>query len=347
MMNKDFRVGIVDYEIYTPEKKITAEELSMEVNIPPKILREKMGINSKYIGGPEDHPGMMATKASKALLEKTKINPNEIDMILYAGETYAEYVCWTVGIKIQNEIGADNAYAWDLSFRCAGTPLALKVAKDMMYADEGLQTVLVAGGNANSYLVDYKDPAQSFMFNMAPGGFALILKRDHDENELLGSGIITDHVFADDVIGKNGGTLHPITTEMLSDPEKAERSKLIQLPDPDEMKKRLGARSLPGFTGAVRKALKASNLNETDIDFIGITHVNPKAHYAILADLGIDKEKNHYLADDGHVGHVDQLLALNYGLEQGKVKDGSIVAFLGAGTGYAFTSSIIRWGKVK
>lgn len=346
-MNKDFHVGILDYEIYLPEQMITAEELSEQVNIPARILRDKMGINKKHVGGPEDHPGIMATKASKALLEKTKINPKEIDMILYAGETYSEYICWTVGIKIQNEIGADNAYAWDLSYRCAATPLALKVAKDMMYADDTLNTVLIAGGNANAYLIDYKDPNQSFMFNMCPGGFALILKRNHFENELLGSGIISDHVFCDDVKGKYGGTIHPITEEIASDPEMLRKAKLIDLPDPEGMKKRLGERSLVDFTGAVRKSLKASNLNERDIEFIGISHIGPRAHYAIMADLGIDKEKTEYLSDDGHCGHVDQFLALDYGIKNGKVKDGTVCALLGAGTGYAFACSMVRWGKIE
>lgn len=344
-MDKNFRVGILDYSIYLPEKTITAEELSKEVGIKPEILREKMGINRKYVGGPEDHAGMMATKATKSLLEKSKINPKEIDMILYAGETYAEYVCWTVAVKIQNEIGADNAYAWDLSFRCAGTPLALKVARDMMYADETLDTVLIAGGNTNAYLIDYKDPLQSFMFDMSPAGFAIILKRDHMENELLGSGIITEHVFCDDVIGKYGGTLNPITDEIAKDPEKLRQARLISLSDPEGMKKRLAEKSLPAFTGAVRKALKASRLNERDIDFIGINHINPRAHYAIMAELGIDKEKTVYLSDDGHCGHADQLLALRHGLDQGKIKDGTVVALLGAGTGYGFACSLVRWGK--
>ncbi|WP_192929775.1 3-oxoacyl-ACP synthase [Alkaliphilus serpentinus] len=344
-MKKGFHVGILNYSIYLPEKTITAEELSELVGIKPEILRDKMGINRKHVGGPEDHPGIMATKAAKDLLKKTKVDPKEIDMILYAGETYSEYVCWTVAIKIQNEIGADRAYAWDLSFRCAGTPLALKVAKDMMYADESLKTVLVAGGNANAYLIDYKDPLQSFMFDMSPGGFALILKSDYSENEILGTGIITDHVFCDDVIGKYGGTLNPITEEIAKDPEELRKAKLISLSDPEGMKLRLAERSLPDFTGAVALALKASNLTAADIDFIGITHINPKAHYAIMAELGIDKEKTVYLSDDGHCGHVDQLLALDYGIKQGKVKDGDICALLGAGTGYAFACSIIRRGK--
>ena len=253
-MNSQFKVGVLDYSIYLPEKTISAEELSKQVNISPDILRNKLGINRKYIGGPEDHCGMMATKAAKSLLDKTKVDPNSIDMILYAGETYAEYVCWTVAIKIQNEIGADNAYAWDLSFRCAGTPLALKVAKDMMYADDSLNTVLIVGGNTNAYLIDYQDPAQSFMFDMSPAGFALILKRDHGENELLGTGIITEHVFADDVIGKFGGTLNPITDEMAKDPEKLRKAKLITLTDPEE--KKVGGKINSSFYRGSKKGLK-------------------------------------------------------------------------------------------
>ena len=103
-MNKGFHVGIVDYETYLPEETINAEELSKLVNIPPEILRDKMGINRKHVGGPEDHAAMMGTKASKALLKRNNINPNDIDMILFAGETYCEYVCWTAAIKIQNEL---------------------------------------------------------------------------------------------------------------------------------------------------------------------------------------------------------------------------------------------------
>ncbi len=346
-MEKRFVVGIQDYSVYLPEQKITAEELAKKVNIPENILKDKMGIHEKYLGGKEDHPGMMATKAAKDLIEKNNIDPKEIDMILYAGETYAEYVCWTVGIKIQNEIGATNAYAWDLSFRCAGTPLALKVAKDMMKADEDLSTVLIVGGNANAYLVDYEDPLQSFMFDMSPAGFALILKRNHGENELLESGIVTDPIFCDDVIGMHGGTLHPITDEIGQDPEKLRKAKKLTLPDPEGMKARLGERSIPNFVGAVEKALKKSGKEPRDLGFIGINHIYPKAHYLIMEALGIEREKTFYLSDHGHCGHADQLLALDLGRKAGKVKEGDLVALLGAGTGYGFACSMVRWGKTQ
>jgi len=345
-LENNFTVGILDFELYLPEQTMDADVLSQHVNIPADVLRDKMGIHRKYIGGEDDHSATMATKASRQLLKKLQMDSNEIDMILFAGETYCEYVCWTAAIKIQNELKADNAFAWDLGFRCAATPLALKVAKDMMRSDPSLETVLLTGGNTNAYLIDYKDKNQSFMFDMSPAGFAVMLKRGHDENIILETGIITDHVFCDDVIGKWGGTLHPITDEIARDPEQLRKSKLIHLTDPEGMKKRLAERSLPNFVGAVDLALKKSQLGRTDVDFIGITHINPKAHNMILDSLEIDRNRSIYLKDDGHCGHIDQFLSIRHGLEQGLIQNGDTCALLGAGTGYAFACSIIQWGKV-
>ncbi len=342
---EDVKIGIFDYELYLPEKKISAAELSEIVDIPENILVEKMGISEKHVGGAEDHAAMMATKATKALLKKHNIDPLSIDMILFAGETYCEYVCWTAGIKVQNEIGADNAYAWDISFRCAGAPLALKVAKDMMKSDKNLKNVLVVGGNTNAYLVDYEDKDQSFLFNMSPAGFAVLLKNDYSRNVLLDTSVITDHVFCDDVIGKWGGTLHPITDDIASDSEKLRKAKLIHLPDKEGMKERLKTRSLPNFVNAVKNAAKGSGIETSDIDFIGISHINPKAHNAILNELGLEESQSEYLRNNGHCGHADQLLAIDYGLKDGRVQDGSICALLGAGTGYGFACTLVKWGE--
>lgn len=350
-MDRNFRVGVVDYSVYLPEKFVTAEEIAAITNIPVEIVRDKMGIHRRCWGGPDDHPGEMAVKASKRVLEKTGIDPLDIDLIVYAGETYAEYTCWTVGIYIQQQIGAtvDSCYAFDLSFRCAGTPLGLKVAKEVMYADPSLQTVLVAAGNANCNIVNLKDPAHSFMFNMAPAGFAAVLKRDYDRNIILGSGIVTDPLFATTVVGTHGGTRNHLTLEkvraILDNPKLLDEINFAKVDNPKKMKEDLAQRSLPDFTEAVRKACANSGIVPSEIDFLSMVTTNPKSQYAVMDSLGIPRKKTIYLYEYGHCGHPDNFLALDLGIRAGMIRDGSLVCMLGAGTGYAFSSSIIRWGK--
>ena len=177
-MKNDFHVGMVSWGLYLPEQFITAEELSPQIKIPANIIKEKLGFDKKPIGGADDHAVAMGIKAAKQCMDKAGIDPSEIDLVLWAGEDYKEYVCWTASIAVQEAIGATQAWAFDLALRCAGTPLALKVAKDLMFANPELKTVLIAGGNTNCYLIDYARPEQSFMFDMAPGGLAMLLKRD-------------------------------------------------------------------------------------------------------------------------------------------------------------------------
>lgn len=342
-MNKqDFQVGIVGWGLYLPENFITAEELSPQINIPPNIIREKMGFDRKPVGGPEDHCVEMGTKAARQCLNKTGVDPKEIDLVLWAGEDYKEYVCWTAGIAVQENIGASNAWAFDVALRCAGTPLALKVAKDLMFANPELKTVMVVGGNTNCYLVDYRCPEQSFMFDMAPGGLAMILKRDWPENRILESHVITESSMHMDVIGAKGGSKN-----LLEKDDVENRGWKLIMPDPAGMKQRLGEKSLSAFTGAVRGALERSGLAQENIGYICPVHINPKGHKAILAELGVAEDQGAYLQQYGHCGHADQLIGLEMGLKEGKITDGTNVVFLGAGTGYAFSATVIQWGKIK
>lgn len=337
----DVKVGIVDFEVYLPENFIEAEELSKLVNIPAQVIKDKLGFKRKPLGGgPEDHCVAMAIKAAKRLLEKTNTDPDEIDLIIYPGEEYKEYICWTGSIKIQKELEANKCWAFDISYRCAATPLALKLAKELIMTNDDLNTVLIAGGNTNAYLINYNDPQSGFMFDMGPSGHAALLKRDYEKNLVLGTGIHTEPVFADDVIAPYCGTKNPITVDVI---ESGLWNKIV-VTDPERMKKDLAKRSLPAFIKPVDIALEKSGLTRKDIDYLAVIHIKPSAHQAILQTLGLKPEQSVYLDEYGHTGHTDQWLSLQLGLEQGKIKDGDHVVFLGAGTGYAFTSTVIRWG---
>ncbi|KXG76419.1 3-oxoacyl-ACP synthase [Thermotalea metallivorans] len=341
MYREDVQCGIVGFGLYLPEKRIHAKELEKVWGIPEKVIREKIGIKQKVWGSQEDHCVAMTIKAAKNCLQKAQVKPEEIDLIIFNGEEYKEYICWTAAIKVQKEIGAVNAWAFDMSYRCAATPLALKVAKDMMKADRYINTVLIAGGNTICYLVDPTDPHSSFMLPLAPGACAILLKKNHPYNHILETSIMVESAFADDVVASHNGT---------SDPRKPESTKCqgfwkLKMPDFERFKKDLNEKSIPNFLAVARKSLAMSGFESHELDYVALVHIKRSSHQYILEQLGLSQEKSIYLDEYGHVGHVDPLLSLKLGIENHKIKNGSKVLLLSGGLGYSFAATTLQWGK--
>jgi 3-oxoacyl-[acyl-carrier-protein] synthase III len=260
-------------------------------------------------------------------------------MVIYIGEEYKEYPLWTAAIKLQEEVGAVNAFAFDMALRCGTTVMAVKIAKDMMVSDPDIHTVLLAGGYRNVDFIDYENPRTRFMYNLGAGGGAMILEKDSNQNTILGSHIMTDGSFSEDVVVPVGGTKSPLTAESLS-------AGLYQLDvlDPKGMKERLEQKSMDNFLTCIREALRKSGHTQEDIDYMAILHMKRSAHHHVLEQLGVPPEKSIYLEDYGHIGQMDQIISLKLAEERGLLKRGDIVVMVSAGIGYAWGANVIRWG---
>ncbi|MGE7919776.1 3-oxoacyl-ACP synthase [Viridibacillus sp. NPDC093762] len=332
-------IGIVSTGIYLPKNRMTFEEISQKSNIPVDIVKTKLGIIEKTIAGPEDHTVQMAVWAAKRALEKTNLSPRDIDVIIYIGEEHKEYPLWTAAIKIQEEIGALNAWSFDVQLRCGTTIMAMKVAKSLMLANEDVRTILLAGGYRNHDFIDYTNDRTRFMYNLGAGGGAMILQKDVKENIVLESDLITDGSFSEDVVVPVGGTKKPLTPELLQ----AGAYKLDVL-DPEGMKTRLEQKSLSNFLKVIRQSLSKSGYDESQLDYIAMLHMKKSAHDYVLHSLGLDESQSIYLSHYGHIGQIDQILSLELALEKGKIKNGDIITLVSAGIGYAWGAVTIRWG---
>lgn len=332
-------VGIVSTGIYLPEKRMTAEEIAMLADLPVEVVKEKMGIIEKPIPSTDDHTVEMGVRAAKKALEKSGIDAKNIDLIINIGEEHKEYPLWTSAIKIQEEIGAYHAWAFDVALRCGTTIMALKVAKALMLTDPSIETVLLAGGYRNGDLIDYENKRTRFMFNLGAGGGALILQKNYGKNTILESELITDGSFSEDVIVPVGGTKNPLT-------EKHLEAGLYRLDvtDPEGMKARLEQKSLQNFLSAIRSSLQKSGYTEEDINYIAILHMKKSAHDYVLNELGLDSDQSIYLESYGHIGQIDQILSLELAEKEGKIKEGDIVVLVSAGIGYAWGAVTIEWG---
>jgi 3-oxoacyl-[acyl-carrier-protein] synthase-3 len=281
----------------------------------------------------------MGAKAAQIALDKAGIKADEIDVILSISEEYKEYPLMVSGIKIQQLIGAKNAWAIDVAQRCCTAISALKMAKGLMQSDPSIKTVLLAGGYRNGDLIDYLNPRVSFMYSLGAAGGAVILRRGLDRNALLGSALITDGDFADDVHVPSGGTVSPVKAEDIGT-----GNCMLDVIDVEGMKNRLAERSHRNFLGVIENALKSSDLGVQDLNYLALLHMKRSAHYATLKDLGLNENQSVYLEKYGHLGQFDPILSIELGLAENKIKAGSVIVLASAGVSYAWGASAIRWG---
>ena len=334
-------VGIVGTGVYLPKKIMTAAEIAAATGgiWSEDAVRSKLGINQKYIAGPDEGTQEMGALAALKCLEKTGVDPKEIDLILCMGEEWKEYPLTTSALYIQDRIGAVNAWGIDVQNRCCTCVSAMKIARDMMVADETINTVLIAGGYRNGDFVDYTDKDMSMMYNLSCGGGAILLKKNYGKNLLLGSKIIADGSLSRTAGVEIGGIAKPFTPENV---EEGYRS--LRLLDAKKMKDRLNIVSMPNWYKCIDESLAQAGLERKDIDYLDILHIKRSGHRGMLADLGLTEDQSIYLEDFGHIGQVDQILSLELAIEQGKVKPGSVVCMIAAGIGYVWSANIIRWG---
>lgn len=341
MMRNHEPIGILSTGIYLPEQVMTSGDIAEASGLPVDVVEKKLGIKRKPIPGDGDHTCHMGIYAAREAIKKVNLDPKTIDLVIYIGEEHKEYPLWTAGIKLQQEIGATNAWAFDVALRCGTTIMALKVAKDMMIADDSINTAILAGGYRNVDFIDYTNPRTRFMYNLSAGAGAIILQKGLHKNEVLQSHIITDGSFSEDVVVPAGGTKQPISVEAISN-----RQNYLDVLDPSGMKLRLEQKSMDNFLNVILTSLRKSGYSKEDIDYLGILHMKKSAHDYVLKELGLQEEHSIYLSDFGHVGQIDQILSLELGLQEGKIKEGDLVVLVSAGIGYAWGATTIKWGEI-
>ena len=336
-------VGIVGTGIYLPKGRMTAKEISERTRgvWSEAAVIEKLGIVEKVIPErlPEDGSQEMGARAALDAIKNTGIDPNEIDVILSVTEEWKEYPLTTSALYIQDRIGATRAWGIDVQNRCCTTVSAMKMAKDMLLADDEIHVVLIVGGYRNGDFVDFEDKDMSMMYNLGAGGGAVILKKNLGKNVLLGSHIIADGSLSRTAGVAIGGQCYPINHQNLNIAMKS-----LKLMDPVKMKNRLNEVSMPNWYRCIDEALRKSNLTRSDIGYLDILHIKRSGHQAMLDELGLSPKQTLYLDHYGHIGQIDQILSLHLALQQGLIQENTVICMLAAGIGYVWAANIIQWG---
>jgi 3-oxoacyl-[acyl-carrier-protein] synthase-3 len=337
---KDDIIGIESIGTYIPPERHTAEYISERSGTPLDIMEAKIGLRSKAVPGPGDHTVAMGVKASRAAIERAGIDPAEdIDLVIWAGEVYAEHPMQTYGIKLQDDVGAAKAWAFDINQRCGTVVVGMMLAKSLMQT-QGYERVLIASGYRNCDLIDYSNIRTRFMHDLAASGVAMILKAGHPRNVVLEGSVISDGRFSEYVYVPAGGTVMPMTCEAL---EKG--LQYLDVTDPEALKKGLDALSMQNFLRVVDESLGKSGFTREDIDYLALIRMKRSAFEYVANELGVDPyEQSTYFDTYGHMGQNDAVVSIEEGLRDGKIKDGDLVVLTAAGIGWSWNAITVKWG---
>lgn len=342
-------MGIVSTGTWFPETYLTAADISRQSGLPEWVVREKLGIDRKFVADPRVHPNDMAVKAASKAIGKAGIDPMDIDVVLCTTEEWREYLLWTTAIDLAYRVGAKRAWGLDIHTRCATTVAALKLARSLMADDPTVNTVLIAGGYAISHFIDLTDVSTSFLFNIGAGAGAMIVRRDWPVNQVLGDHLIADGFMSRHVIVPSSGTVQPPTDQSVAD-----GGFKFRLTEPEAMKNRLGECSISNWLECVDVALEKSGTKKdgtpytrADLDFFNMSLVKPSAYREMLGHLGMTEEQSVYISGIGHIGEQDAIINIEAGIEQGRLKPGDTMAIIAAGIGYVWAGSIVQWGAPK
>lgn len=327
-------IGIVSYGLYTPPTYETGEELSVRTGLTLEELKA-LGIQQKCRPAKDDQPSVMALKAATQAFERAEgVGPEDVDLIIWTGEEYKDYIAQTASIRLQEEAGCKNAWAFDMVGQNVTLIQGLKAARDSILGDETINTVLLAGGTRNVDLVDPTQPDTRFLLAASASGGAMIVRRNHPGNRLIHTAFTVDYEMADEVYVPGGGTEIPFAPDNLD-------SKIMfyQTPRPHRVQDYLEKRWAEALVETGKKVLRGLLP-----DYLALRHLGPMDRMAVLNALGIDPEHSAALDSWGCHGTNDVLLSLELGRRSGTIGDASLVIFLTGGIGFTYAAALIQWG---
>ncbi|MFN6087600.1 MAG: beta-ketoacyl-ACP synthase III, partial [Cyclobacteriaceae bacterium] len=166
-MNK-IRAAITGVGGYVPDYILTNKELETMVETSDEWITSRTGIKERRIlKGEHQGVSVMAVEAVKSLLAKTKVDPKEIDLIIFATVT-ADMTFPASANIVATAVGATNSFSYDMGAACSGFLYALTTGASFIESGR-YKKVIVIGGDKMSSILDYTDRTTCIIFGDGAG----------------------------------------------------------------------------------------------------------------------------------------------------------------------------------
>lgn len=215
-MSTKIRAAITGIHGWVPDYVLSNHELATMVDTNDEWITTRTGIKERRILKGEDQgTSVIGTQAVKGLLEKTNTLAEDIDLIICATTTPDMLFPATANI-ISRNVGAVNAFSYDVQAACSGFIFALSTASQFIETGK-YKKVIVIGADKMSSIIDYQDRTTCIIFG--DGGGAVLLEPTTEEYGIMDFKLQVDGVGEQFLHMKAGGSRKPATHETIDNRE--------------------------------------------------------------------------------------------------------------------------------
>ena len=314
---------------YVPDFVLTNQILETLVDTNDEWITTRTGIKERRILK-EDGKGTsyLAIKAAQNLIDKSGLDPKEIDLVIVA--TATPYIkAASTAAYTATEIGATNAFSFDLESACSSFLYGMSVASS--YIEKGrYKKLLLIGADKNSSMINYKDRATCIIFG--DGGGAVLFEPNH---EGLG---VQDELLRSDGSGREflqatyGGSSYPSTPEAI-----AEGKHFVF-----QEGKTVFKNAVFNMADVTEKILVRNNLVKDDIAWLVAHQANKRIVEATANRIELDENK--LMMNIHKYGNTTSatlpLLLCDY---ESQLKNGDKLIFAAFGGGFSWGSLYLKW----
>lgn len=309
------KAGLIGIGKYVPPHIVTNADLEKRMDTSDEWIRTMTGIQERHIADETIDTSHMAYNAAVGAIEDAGIQPEEIGLILVATVT-PDQPFPSVATMIQEQLGAKNAAAMDVSAACAGYMYGIVTAKQ--FVESGTYDyVLVVGVEKLSKITNWNDRNTAVLFGDGAGA-AVISKVSEGRGilsfELGADGSGGKHLYQDEKIIMNGREVFKFAVRQMGQ--------------------------------SAINVIEKAGLTKEDVDFLIPHQANIRIMESARQRLDLPIEKmSKTVHKYGNTSSASIPLSLFDDIAEGKVKDDDIIVLVGFGGGLTWGALCIKWGK--
>lgn len=331
-MNK-ITAAITAVGSYVPDFVLSNQVLETLVDTNDEWITSRTGIKERRLLKEEGQgTSFMAIKAAQNLLEKANLDPKDIDLVIMATATPDMPVAST-GVYVATQIGATNAFAFDLQAACSSFLYGMSTASAYI-ASGKYKKVLLIGADKMSSIIDYTDRATCIIFGDGAG--AVLFEPNTD-----GLGL-QDEILKSDGIGREflkieaGGSILPPSEETV----KNKQHFVFQ------DGKTVFKYAVSGMADVSEKIMQRNNLSHADINWLVAHQANKRIIDATANRMELDESK--VLINIQKYGNTTSAtLPLLLSDFENQLKKGDNIIFAAFGGGFTWGAIYLKWAYTK